>query len=67
MAVVHALGGMPLTAFEPVGYGSGRYTLKGSWPTPKPMPSSGGGMSSGVSPPVEAPKSPGQALWPDLK
>jgi hypothetical protein len=69
MAVGHAIGHIPLDAFEPVGYGSDRYMLKGSWPTPKPMPSSGGGMSSVSPEPDAAPTSSLQAksIWPNLR
>jgi hypothetical protein len=70
MAVGHAIGHIPLDAFEPVGYGSDRYMLKGSWPTPKPNPpSSSAGLSSAPPEPDAGPtSSPGaRAVWPQLK
>jgi hypothetical protein len=70
MAVGHAIGHIPLDAFEEVGYGSGRYMLKGSWPTPKPSPPSSSGMSSvAAEPDAAGPTSTVQArsLWPALR
>jgi hypothetical protein len=61
-----SLGRMPFAGVEQ--RGPDRYVIANAWPAPKPSPapSSSGGMSSGVSPPVVTPKSPGQALWPNL-
>jgi hypothetical protein len=60
-----------LSGVEPVGYGSGLYLLKNSWP---PAKASGGGSSfSGLAsqavPEVAAPRSSAGALalWPNLK
>jgi hypothetical protein len=66
-----ALGRPLMAGAEPVGYGSGMYTLAGSWPTPTPTNRGGGGFS----PAAEAQPPPGPsrsaagalALWPNLK
>ena len=66
-----SLGRPLLSGVEPVGYGSGMYTLKGSWPTPKPTPtdSFSSAVAASSAPEVTAPRSaaPARALWPDLK
>jgi hypothetical protein len=63
-----SLGRPLLSGAEPVGYGSGMYTLKGSWPTPKPTPTSSGfsSLTASTSAPETKPRSPGHALWPNL-
>jgi hypothetical protein len=60
-----ALGRPDLFAgVDPVGYGSGLYTIKGSWPSvPLGRPS----MPMEEAPQPEAPKTAAGALWPNLK
>jgi hypothetical protein len=61
-------GRMPLEGAEPVGYGSGLYTLAGEWPTPAKTNSYGSGQTLPPLEPVqEAPRTPARALWPNLK
>jgi hypothetical protein len=65
-AVANAsLGRMPLAGVEQVG--PDRYVVAGSWPRPKPTPSSGF-SSLTAAPAPEAPKSSAgaRAVWPNL-
>jgi hypothetical protein len=64
-----SLGRPLLSGVEPVGYGSGMYTLKGSWPTPKPTPTNSfsSAVAASTSAPEAKPRSAASALWPNLK
>jgi hypothetical protein len=63
IAVANAQRGrVPLTGFEQIG--PDRYVVKGSWPTPQPQTT--GGASFPIEPEPERPKTPAQALWPNL-
>jgi hypothetical protein len=62
-----SLGRPLLSGVEPVGYGSGMYTLKGTWPTPKPTPTNSFSSAVAASVPEAKPRLSGaRALWPHL-
>ena len=67
-----SLGRAPFAGVEPVGYGTDRYMVTGSWPKPAPSPISqttNGPSFSGLtssSAPAPRPMTPARALWPDL-
>ena len=66
-AVANAsLGRMPWDGIEQVG--PDRYVVRGRWPTPKPTPTSSFSLAvaASMSAPATKPRSPGQALWPNL-
>jgi hypothetical protein len=66
-----SLGRMPFEGVEPVGYGSGLYTIAGQWPTPKPTPTNSFSSAVASTQPVPetAPKSSvaARSIWPNLR